>query len=672
MNKTHAMCWAAALITITALPSSAGATEIQMPLRGDGFESSQTHYTTGGHKNYNCGPNTPAGSRVCELDFGAKRWDTVAGTWTDQLATPDPDYPEANIIWDAPVYAPVDGEIIACWRNMPDDDVEGDDYSCPGGNEIPPSQTPDDNDDGMCARRGNHLIIRTGTGELVGINHLKDDSIPTELCPKTGAYLYRGDSVSCDIYDDARLEDASGNVAPIPILKGEYVGRVGNSGASSGPHLHVEVYQDTDPTGGGCKGNDLPIEFSESWSAPLGSGPLSSDDWTPLEAERLAIGNGTLALWPDPIGPRTDSVALEGGSRPAVAMTSAGGVVAFRDSNGDLSTIAFAPDSQGELLLGPQATAGSVERLDVAKIGASSRHVVVAVQNGQGNLQLLPYYVTSSRSLIRGGGVTSSAASRIALTRAPNHSGVVAAVRNGSGTLTVRDFGVSSSGTQLTVSTGGSATSNASIVDVAADRIVAGRARNETSGAFQGVVTAERRGDHRLVVRTWEVTPQGNVTLIDSHLATWAGQPLLVEDVAVSVVGTSGREFAAVSVRTRGSDALRVQSYEISRDGDISYIEGHGSGTAQIVTSATAGSADIALGLLDGDGELRGLTYEVSLHTTTTDGGQVRRIGTREAGTINDLDIGVRANQGDMLFAVVDSVSEIRLIRYLANFSSTM
>ena len=566
--KTPAILLLPALSFVAfVVPSApAGATELLMPFRGDSLPT-QSVFSTGGHSGYNCEANTPDTQRNCALDISARRWDEQSQQWT---SAPWPgagsSNPETNTVgFGAAIYAPVDGEIVACWREMPDDDIGGDDIRCPGGGEFAGHQ---------CARRGNHVVILTEEGEVVDLNHLQESSVPEALCPHSAPFLYTDDSVSCGFYDDARLDN------PIPVQRGEFVGRMGSSGASTGPHLHMQMAEATvSSTGAVCRETQVHMEFSESWWAPLRSDPLEASDWSPLDIADLPIDGTRRALWPDPIGPRTDMVTLEAGSMPSVASTSNGGVVAFRDASGNLSTVAYGPDSTGLLELGAEDGAGAVSDISTAKIGAASRHVVVGVRNGSGRMQLIPYHVSHGHALTRGGSLTLGRSSAVALTRAPNHSGVVAARVNGSGRVTVTDVSVAVSGSTLSPTARGSDSTNARARTVAVDRVVAGRASNESSGAFRGVVTAERRSDDRLAVRSWSVTSAGVVQRVDAYLASFRGSPVYVDDVDVSVVGDGQREVAVVSARERGSGDLLVFTLEISSSGDLDRIGGYEAGS---------------------------------------------------------------------------------------------
>ncbi|HYI74813.1 MAG TPA: peptidoglycan DD-metalloendopeptidase family protein [Gaiellaceae bacterium] len=125
-------------------------------------------------------------------DFGVRRWDGKA--WTNLVGTKSSEN-EDFLIFGLPLYAAASGTIVKCRRSFPE------------------------NKPGTSGASGNGLWIQTrGSQELYFYAHMKRDTIPAKLCPK------ENDPIS------------------VPVEAGEYVGRVGNSGSSQGPHLHTEVY----------------------------------------------------------------------------------------------------------------------------------------------------------------------------------------------------------------------------------------------------------------------------------------------------------------------------------------------------------------------------------------------------------------------------------------------
>jgi murein DD-endopeptidase MepM/ murein hydrolase activator NlpD len=125
-------------------------------------------------------------------DFGVRRWDGKA--WTNLEGTASAEN-EDFLIFGLPLYAAASGMIVKCRRSFPE------------------------NKPGTSGASGNGLWIQTaGSQEYYFYAHMKKDSIPAALCPK------ENETIS------------------VPVKEGQFVGRVGNSGSSGGPHLHTEVY----------------------------------------------------------------------------------------------------------------------------------------------------------------------------------------------------------------------------------------------------------------------------------------------------------------------------------------------------------------------------------------------------------------------------------------------
>ena len=107
--------------------------------------------------------------------------------WGTRAAGLRPADPSAYAIFGAPLYAPCTGDVLAVEANMPDLDVPRQD---------------------TINRLGNHVILRCGEAVVV-LAHLQRASTTV----------------------------ASGQA----VVVGEPLGRVGNSGASTEPHLHVHA-----------------------------------------------------------------------------------------------------------------------------------------------------------------------------------------------------------------------------------------------------------------------------------------------------------------------------------------------------------------------------------------------------------------------------------------------
>lgn len=269
--------------------------DVVVPFVGspDAFALPQTFFATSGHGGYSCDPGVPVGERRCALDIHAMRWEPSTGTYTRSLTRSDDPRPvpfSDDVMWGVELRSPVDGEVIACWRRMPDDDDDFDDVSCPGGER-------------ECIAGGNHVQILSDDGELWFLGHLQQDSIPPELCPIDEVYLYEDDGKACDLpapweglRNGSRLDRRG--LEPIRVSQGDLVGRAGTSGNGQGVHVHVHRKPfELDDAGNPCEAPSLPLAFESMWVHERESGRAPSQ-WAPREGQRLPIDGSSMLLWP--------------------------------------------------------------------------------------------------------------------------------------------------------------------------------------------------------------------------------------------------------------------------------------------------------------------------------------------------------------------------------------
>ena len=163
----------------------------------------QSHVTGSNHRS--------SSSQRFAYDFVVRRWNGTQ--WTSRKAGASGNRNENSLIWGLPVYAMADGWILRCGRSKADN--------------MPGEKT---------GGAGNFLRIVHAGGEVALYAHLRKDSIPTALCPKPGV-------------------NATETTA-VHVEAGQMLGRVGNTGSSSGPHLHVHV-----DTTGEDGGQGRPLHF---------------------------------------------------------------------------------------------------------------------------------------------------------------------------------------------------------------------------------------------------------------------------------------------------------------------------------------------------------------------------------------------------------------------------
>ncbi|MBZ9753631.1 M23 family metallopeptidase [Deinococcus sp. HMF7604] len=248
----------ATLVIATTLPSTAAA--LTLPLRGDDLKADE-RYNTGVHT---------AGIQAEGKDIGALR--RVSDTnWSRLKAgTTDPKINSNWIVYGKPFYAMAAGTVVGCWRNAPDN--------------VPGSLNPLYKPDLKIAGGGNHLWILQDDGAYALYAHAQPGSIPAALCPHNTP-LFTGTSgkgSNPDIEPEARVTSGA------RVNAGQFLGRVGNSGSSTAPHLHVHLQ-----TGG----QPVPMTFEQGLTTPFTGGTASlNGPWTPLAGHTLP--EASVLFWP--------------------------------------------------------------------------------------------------------------------------------------------------------------------------------------------------------------------------------------------------------------------------------------------------------------------------------------------------------------------------------------
>lgn len=666
VSSSLLMLTAAALAT----PLAAHAYHLKAPWRGDSLPQGHYMHSKFSHSlNYKCADDP---TRDCGIDLIGRRFDSATGKWTDSKTTTGPtidgnatsmaDY----VDYGMPLYAPVDGEVIACWTNIPDDLL--------GGAE--PQVCLDVDPVEGCMDGGNHVLIRTNDDVLVFIAHMKPNSIPPELCPgKANLPLpgpsKRGVNAFCAIDDLRPIREDTLIAGPLPVVhRGDLIGAVGNSGSSDHPHTHIEVRDFIFDENDDMCYEYTEWEFEEAWVQTRDDGALPTAlGWDRLIGEQPPAAGGVKIIWPDPQGPRMDELDIDVGSEPALAMTPAGGVAAFRNAANKLQAVGFKFDALDHFVLGDDDEDLAMVGVDVARINAVDAHVVAAVRTSTDKLRLVPYFMQTDADLVKGAAVTTTTTAKlIAVTPAPTHSGVVVALKNSGNDLTVTDFKTTLVGETLSLTTGGTSSTVDDIFDVDIATVVLGRAASETTGQWKGVVTAERRSDSHVWLRSFTVNSTGtSVTPADTAILKDRefDVAFTASDVDITVTGGfGGREFLVVSTILSPGNDLRVQSWEVSSTGQLALHEEIDGGPVTRLSSARVGMQDAMVGARLGSGALTTLSFNVGSD------GALRRVGTRDAGTINALALDGRvAGEDAVILAPLASTGEVRLIHYRTNYS---
>ncbi len=201
---------------------------------GEAMSARGEHWANGGS----------GGTQIYAHDVGVRGWDEVDGVWSDLLPGTDGTANEHYRIWNKPVRAVANGVVVERFDGMADNTVVG---------QLPnPTPSPVD---------GNHLWIQHGD-EYVRYTHMRNGTIPASLMP--GAI----------------------------VTQGQIVGRAGNSGNSSAPHIHLEVRREGTWA-------LRPWAQGSAWMVAQSSNtPFNPDSASWLAASGRGIPNTAMLVWP--------------------------------------------------------------------------------------------------------------------------------------------------------------------------------------------------------------------------------------------------------------------------------------------------------------------------------------------------------------------------------------
>jgi murein DD-endopeptidase MepM/ murein hydrolase activator NlpD len=196
--------------------------------------------------------NPSTGTQRHALDLEVVKWN--GSGWSYKKPNTSGDANSDHWAYGIPLYAMADGVITSCYRGESDHQ--------PGGfDDITYENT-----------FGNTLFIQHGN-EIAKLAHMKNGTIPFALCPA----------------------DGQNNDLNIPVVAGQFLGRVGNTGRSTRPHLHLQVEHlpSNEPVAG------VPINFFNIRALAddvsinnLGGSPtLAPLNWMTLHRNSLILPN---------------------------------------------------------------------------------------------------------------------------------------------------------------------------------------------------------------------------------------------------------------------------------------------------------------------------------------------------------------------------------------------
>jgi hypothetical protein len=243
------------LLSSAAL-SSVSTFAVDFPLRADDINLNY-RYSTSSHWS--------GGTQAEAKDIGAVRHignDKWSGLKTDGAdSTVNSNY----IIYGTKIRAMEAGTVVGCWRNSPENKA---------GSKLQKLL------DGYIGLAGNHVWILQDNGVYALYAHAQPGTVPSNICPHNATYLTNPDT-SNPWTQDGRVTGG------VRIQKGQQLGLVGNSGNSTGPHLHVHMEKD---------GAAVKMKFDHGQTTPFTNSTASvNGPWTLLKG--AALPSGQVLVW---------------------------------------------------------------------------------------------------------------------------------------------------------------------------------------------------------------------------------------------------------------------------------------------------------------------------------------------------------------------------------------
>ena len=566
---------------------------------------------------------------------GSDGWDFRAvrlnSSGSEEFLLEEPQFPVHNEDWlcyGRPIYAVADGVVYASWRNAPENPLPkfGDQDSVPHPGRANDLQT--------IPRGGNFVAVWGDDGHTYAYMHMMPGSVPSALCPFEDEFV--PDANDKESTDVPHRKAIVGTLIPPGqrprVRRGQFLGRVGNSGASSNPHLHWHQNDENN--------NVVRFSMNRAWKSTIDD----PNHWSKFSGQIVDEDDYNLMIHASPLLRRSHS---DGGEFSKLAMLftrSRRFVTAVQLNNGNLKLITWGITDDAQIERRGDVTAGRITEVTIAE--PRSDIVVTAVRLSNGNLKLISWRIQTNGVPTRCDDITAGPVKKIALVKVKNGL-VVTAVRLSNNNLKLIAWSVSGNGTitrRGEVNAGG-------ITSVLA---------TATPAISDGLVTAVRLTDGRLKLIAWSTSNNGSAI-------TRLGDATSGEVTEFAIIQRgSGGKFVLTAARD-GDGKLYMQSWALESGGEIinQIAVARGGAIFELdMAGISSPNRSAVVTCRTTDGRLKLISWELD-----SDGKQISRLAGALAGNASNINTAATSHNGRDFFVVACKLENgnLRLINWEAN-----